>query len=134
AALRLAEFLRARQLTEVDVVAHSMGGVILRWAMNHCEMPRLRRAVLIASPGDGAWLAGELHRRSGPIYPLSFGRAGLQLRRGEQGLCGLAGDLAMAEMGVIAGGNGTPRGMPRFLPLPGDNDGTVMVDETISPG
>lgn len=133
-ALKLARWMDQKRITEFDAVTHSMGGVILRWAMSHCDMPRLHRAVMIAPPNEGSWLATRLHQRLGLVYPLCFGQAGLQLRSGELGLASQAGDLAGAEAGVIAGGCGSPEGIRNWFKIPGDCDGTVAVEETIFPG
>lgn len=121
---------------EVDAVVHSMGGIVLRWAMNHQPMPRLRRAVMIGTPNQGAWMARWMYEKTGASFPLIHGEAALQLRPGSEGIIGQAGDLGDAEVGVIAGGTGSNRGMREWtrIPIPGDNDGVVRVEETILPG
>lgn len=129
----LALFLRSLGREEVDVVTFSLGGIVLRWAANHHELPRIGRAVLLAPPNHGAFMADRLHEKLGWLFPLFWGRAALQLRRGDKGLAARAGDLPKAtEVGIIAGGTGKGKG---FNPaIPGDNDLTVAVAETILPG
>lgn len=133
-AVLLSRWLEARRITEFDAVTHSQGGVILRWAMTHCEMPTLHRAVLVAPPNEGSWLACRLQQKMGPLYPLIFGQAAMQLRAGDLGIAGRAGDLHGSEAGVIAGGSGQPTGIRNWFKIPGDCDGTVAVEETIFPG
>lgn len=132
-AARLATWLRALGESEVDIVAFSLGSILVRWAANHHEIPRLRRVVMLGPPNGGATMADWLSERLGPAYPAIWGRSALQLRRGDRGLCERAGLLpAGTELGVIAGGRGNARG---YNPLIGrDNDRTVAVAETIMPG
>ncbi len=133
-ALLISDHLQRLNLRDFDAVTHSTGGLLLRWAVNHCPMPRLRRAVMVAPPNGGAWIADYLHRRMGPFYPLVYGQSGLQLRRDERGIAPLARRLEGSEVGIIAGGSGTSRGKRNLLGIPGDNDGTIAVEETILPG
>ncbi|MCC5874634.1 MAG: hypothetical protein JJU11_00310 [Candidatus Sumerlaeia bacterium] len=133
-AIRLSQWLEERRISEFDAVTHSMGGVILRWAMTHCDMPTLHRAVLVAPPNEGTWLANHLNQKLGVLFPLLFGQAAMQLRAGDLGIAGRAGDLGSAEAGVIAGGSGQPTGIRNWFKIPGDCDGTVAVEETIFPG
>lgn len=133
-AVRLARWLEEKRIGDFDAVTHSMGSVVLRWAMTHCGMPRLRRAVLIAGPNEGSLLAIRLSRKLGPLFTFSFGQTVLQLRSGPLGLASHSGTLDGVEAGVIAGGSGTPEGVRNWFRLPGDCDGTVAVEETIFPG
>ncbi len=135
---RLAEMLARRMaklgVKEFDAVTHSMGGVVLRWAMNHQPMPKLRRAVMIAPPNNGSWLAAHLSKKMGVFFRWVFGQGGLQMRPGRLGIATRAGLLENAEVGIIAGGNGTAKGKRNWFNIPGDGDGTVAVEETILPG
>lgn len=134
AAALLAEQVRELNVTEFDAVTHSAGGVALRWMMSHEEVPKLRRAVLIAAPNNGAQLAEMAHRRAGFLYPLVMGDFGLQLRSSPEGIVSEAGVLEGSEVGIIAGGSGTSRGMRNVFGITGDNDGIVAVEETTLPG
>ncbi|MBI5155337.1 hypothetical protein HZA57_08880, partial [Candidatus Poribacteria bacterium] len=132
-AQRLAAFLRSLQCESVDIVAYSLGSILMRWAVNHCDMPPVRHAVMLGPPNCGAYMADFLSRKMGPVYPLIYGRCALQLRRGAFGLCARAGLMAPeTKLGIIAGGRGVPRGYNPIVP--GDNDGTVGVQETVLPG
>ncbi len=130
----VARKLRELGIEECDVVTHSLGGVLLRWCWNNQKMPRIRRAVMISPPNQGSILAQRLHNRLGPVFPFFYGEAALQLRPGNKGLCKRAGSLSGVELGIIAGGSGTPKGVRNLFGIPGDNDGTVAVEETILPG
>jgi triacylglycerol lipase len=68
----------------VDLVCHSMGGLVARWCIVH-EPSRVRRCVTIASPHSGV-------RFRGPI----LGRGGRQLRAGTKFLA----ELGRAPLGV----------------------------------
>jgi len=131
---RVALRLKALGIREFDAVTFSMGGIVLRWAMNNEAMPRLRRVVMIGPPNSGSHTADTLHRWLGPVFPLVWGAAGLQLRRNPQGVAGRAGLLPGAELGILVGGSGTPRGLPNPFRIPGDNDGIVGVEESIIRG
>jgi len=132
-ARRLARALRERAEEPLDVVTFSLGGVLLRWAANHESIPRLRRVVMIGPPNQGAWMADWADAHLGPLFPLMFGRAARQLRTGNKGLCADAGRLPEeVELGIVAGGTGTPRGVVAMIP--GDNDRIVRVEETTLEG
>lgn len=132
-ATRLAKFLADLDEPVLDVVAFSMGNIILRWAANHHDIPKLRRVVMIGPPNQGAFMADWLDKKIGVLFPLIFGRCAKQMRRGDKGLAARAGNLPEdTQIGVIAGGTGTEQGY-NFI-IPGDNDRTVAVSETILPG
>jgi pimeloyl-ACP methyl ester carboxylesterase len=130
----LSQTLKKHGVRQFDAITHSAGGVILRWAMNHCAMPHLRRAVLVSAPNTGAWLADYWSGKAPWLLRFVMGESGLQVRRGERGLPAHAGLLEGIEFGVIAGGSGKPGGVRSPFPIPGDNDRMVAVEETILPG
>lgn len=106
----------------IDLVAHSMGGLVLRCYLRDFEDDRIHRAVLLGVPNHGARIADRLH--TNPLYRAIYGPAGQQLTSEEEGLIA---DLPIpqCEFGVIAGGRGGVKG---FNPLlSGDNDSTVTV-------
>ena len=115
---RLVETIGAR---EVDIVAHSLGGLIALQAL--CDAPTLKvgRVVCLGSPlaGSGA-AAGMLHW---PMASLMLGRSADLLRKG------FATCPSNAEVGVVAGR--VPHGLGAlFAGFGGDHDGTVAVAET----
>lgn len=132
-AAELAKWLRGLGEEPVHVVAFSMGGLLLRWAANHHDIPRLGRVVMMGTPNQGAFLADWMDERLGPLFPMVWGRGALQLRRGAKGLAQRAGRLPDGvEAGVVAGGRRAARGLNPLIP--GDNDSTVAVQETPLPG
>lgn len=146
---------RLTGVEEIDVVAFSMGNLILRhWLGDRLAAarggveetapgatppddgsprPRLRRCVMIGPPNHGAvraklWQASPLGRE---LFSLALGDAGEQLgvRFSE-----IRDRLAVpeGEFAIIAGGKGDADGW--HAAIPGDDDGTVGVDETKLPG
>lgn len=115
---RLVETIGER---EVDIVAHSLGGLIALQAL--CDAPGLKvgRVVCLGSPlaGSGA-AAGMLHW---PMTAILLGRSADLLRKG------FSACPSNAEIGVIAGR--VPHGLGAlFAGFGGDHDGTVAVEET----
>jgi len=129
-AQRLSQFLNNLGEQTIDVVTYSLGGILLRWAANHCgPIPQLRRVVMIGPPNQGSYLGSRLHNALGPVFPLMVGATAKQLRSGNEGLCAGAGLLPEeTELGIIAGGTDNDRGY-NFL-IPGDNDRILKPEET----
>lgn len=116
-------------INSIDVVCHSMGGLLLRaFVMQHKE-PRFRRAVMLGVPNKGAQIADFLKKN--PLFKAVMGPAGQQLVTGKDSLIDKlpAPDF---EFGVLAGGKSAARGYNPLLP--GDNDSTVTVASTRLPG
>lgn len=113
---------------QVDVIAHSMGGLIVRSYLSGKQaasgtftppaVPKIRKAVFLATPHFGAYLADN------PLAPLLFG-SGVQpqaMKRGSQFLWDLAtwnqlGDDLRGIDAVAVAGNG---GLFATPPFPGD--------------
>lgn len=113
----------------IHVVAHSMGGLLLRAYVMKYQEPRFGRAVMLGVPNRGAEIADVL--KNNPLFKAILGPAGQQLVTSED--C-VVQTLPVPEFpfGVIAGGRSQPKG---FNPLlPGDNDLTVTVASTRLPG
>lgn len=116
-------------IESIDVVGHSMGGLVLRgFTMDHTE-PRLRRAVMLGVPNKGAEMADFL--KSNPLFKMILGPAGQQLATDGEGLIGKMPPPA-CEFGILAGGRSATKGYNPLLP--GDNDATVTVASTRLPG
>ncbi|MEX0701219.1 MAG: alpha/beta fold hydrolase [Planctomycetales bacterium] len=116
----------------IDLVVHSMGGLVVRAYLAEHEDERLHRMVMIAVPNLGAHMADRMENGAlrGP-FRLILGEAGGQMVRGEMGLSGKL-PTPEFEFGVIAGARGTDDG---YNPLiPGDDDGTIAVESTKLPG
>jgi pimeloyl-ACP methyl ester carboxylesterase len=109
----------------IDVVTHSMGGIVLRAAVAAGILPpeALRRVVMLAPPNHGSELADRL--RDFLVYRLATGPAGQQI--------GTAGDSVPRrlppppfEVGIIAGRRS---GNPLFARVLGtESDGKVTVE------
>ena len=119
-------------IDQVDIVVHSMGGLLVRTYLleqNENRDPRLHRMVMLGVPNRGARLANMLQKNL--LYQWIYGPAGQQLVEEAEGFIASlpVPDFAFA---VIAGGRGTPYGWNPLIP--GDDDGTVTVECTRLPG
>jgi pimeloyl-ACP methyl ester carboxylesterase len=117
----LAEFIRGLKTEQVDVVGHSLGGLVaLNLFEDHHDLPP-GRLVLMGSPTSGSAVAERLVKWR-PVRPL-IGRARTALerryRRAPPG----------RDTGVVAGTRGL--GLGRVVhDLEQPNDGTIAVSET----
>ncbi|MDD5330671.1 MAG: alpha/beta fold hydrolase [Sulfuricella sp.] len=121
----LAQFISHTSGTDLHLVGHSLGGlVILHMLARHAD-PRLRRAVLMGSPAAGSHCASVLART--PVLSALLGRSlkdWLAQPRPQPS--------APVEIGVLAGSRSF--GLGRLAPgLPRPNDGVVAVAETRLP-
>jgi triacylglycerol lipase len=93
-AAEIAEILRARPaagMESIDVVAHSMGGLAVRYLLQHHAEGRLiRRVVFMATPHRGTWAA----------Y-LGWGAGAAQMRMGSDFLRALGGAESDVELLTI---------------------------------
>jgi pimeloyl-ACP methyl ester carboxylesterase len=112
----------------VHFVAHSMGNLVVR-RMFDKKLPNLGRMVMIAPPNQGSMLAQQL--RDLDIYRWFFGPAGQQLPADRVEFFNTL-PVPPCPFGIIAGGRGTEKGYNPLLP--GDDDGTVRVEETLLAG
>lgn len=119
---RLALYLRALEAPGVHLVAHSLGGLLVRHLVHQDPAPRLGRVVTLGTPHQGSY-AGRFLYRHRLLRPL----LGRSIERG------VLGDLPPwppdHPLGNIAG---TRRlGLGQLVPgLPVPNDGTVALEET----
>lgn len=129
-ALRAADLLLAlRQRNPdatIDIVTHSMGGVLARAALGLSEDIGVHRVVMLSPPNQGAQMAARV-RAMLPVHRLGWDPL-------QQLLPGVPSDhpLPTAEVGVLTGGTGLPRGYNALLGA--DNDLMVRVDEAHLPG
>jgi pimeloyl-ACP methyl ester carboxylesterase len=87
---------------EIYGVGHSLGGLVLRYALTHFPLPAIRRAVLIASPNQGS--ATARYFKGFPPFRWIFGtRAARELAADPPGIFGEAGIPQGVEIGVLAG-------------------------------
>ena len=121
-AQRLQEFLNTLDDAPVHMVAHSLGGLLVRRLF--CDFPEQKpgRIVTLGTPHKGSFVARKMNQHF--IGRLLFGRS-LSY--------GLLGDAppwtSDHEIGVIAGDRGW--GVGRVVTrLPKPNDGSVVLEET----
>jgi pimeloyl-ACP methyl ester carboxylesterase len=116
-------------IEQIDLVVHSMGGLVLRTYLRDHRDPRFHRMVMLGVPNLGARMANIVQQN--PLYRLIFGPAGQQLIEDPEGyIAGLP--TPDFEFAVIGGARGTENGWNPLIP--GDDDGTVSVDNTRLPG
>lgn len=127
AAHAIAAVSSAHDDAPVDVVTHSMGGLVLRAALRHG--PPVRRAVMLSPPNQGAQ-AAALVREVLPVHKLGWDPLAPLLPGRPQALPDPAEHAV--EVGVLTGGTGDPGGYSGLLE--GDNDGKVRVVEARLPG
>lgn len=111
-------------------VTHSLGGLILRAALNHPDCPpeaHLGRAVLLAPPNKGAALARMFH--SCPMARWIFGnRAGQQLMTYTEKEIGDLGEFPQGMEVMVIAGNEDNCFSKMWITEP--NDGKVTIEET----
>jgi pimeloyl-ACP methyl ester carboxylesterase len=122
-AAKLAAFIDAVPAATVHVVAHSLGGVLVRAMLETARSPRLGRVVCLGSPFTGSRTAARVARLPGGARLI--GRSlGDVLARG-----GFDSWRAPHEVGIIAGHVSFGFGL-LFGPFGEPNDGTVAIAET----
>lgn len=115
-------------IEQIDIVTHSLGGIVVREYLQQEPDERLHRLVMIGTPNLGAHIAKTFKRNV--AFRIIFGPSGQQLATDSQYVDSLP--TPDFPFGVIAGARGKPQG---FNPLlPGDDDGVVSVDSTRLPG
>ncbi len=129
----LAAFLARLSVPHVDLVAHSLGGLVVLHLLagrtgsqaDTGPGPRVRRVVLLGPPLGGSAVARRLSRWAPGRWLLG--------RSVEQGLLGERPAVPPGvDLAVIAGSRGWGIGW-LFGGLPRPNDGTVAVAETRAP-
>lgn len=113
----------------VCFVGHSLGGLVVRSYLSRPDAVRAHACVFIGTPQRGAMLAGV--RSKMLLFSLIMGdQAALQLVPGHPFYASLR-RLDGIAVGTIAGGLGDGDGYSTTIP--GDDDGTVAVDEATLP-
>jgi pimeloyl-ACP methyl ester carboxylesterase len=119
---RLQKFLSSLHDDTIHIVAHSLGGLLVRQLFHDFPKQKPGRVVTLGTPHRGSYVAGQLNKHM-------WGRVLL----GKSLQQGLLGDAPLwnvdHEIGVIAGDRGI--GVGKILTrLPKSSDGTVVLEET----
>lgn len=110
---------------KVNIVAHSLGGLIVRAYLNLKPMDNVGRVVMICTPNQGSQIADGV-RNSG-LFKKLFGPAGQQLITDQDDIGCISG-IVYYDLGIIAGSKSLN---PIFSSLlPGKDDGVVSVEHT----
>jgi pimeloyl-ACP methyl ester carboxylesterase len=110
----------------LDIVTHSMGGLVARALIADSRPPNLGRVVMCAPPNRGSELADLLVSLNLADTLLGPAHAHLVTRRGQANEA-LLGTVDY-ELGIIAGNRSLTPVPPRLLPPP--HDGLVSVQAT----
>ena len=125
----LQRFIAATSASEIHLVGHSMGGLIILDLLAHAPDPRLRRAVFLGTPSLDSHCARRLARVAG--MPTLLGRSIMEWL--SRPTTSQVLPQSAVPVGVLAGTRSV--GLGRIVPsLPQPNDGVVSVSETRLPG
>ena len=109
----------------IHFVTHSLGGIVLRYYLEHHEIDRLGRVVMLAPPNRGSEVVDNY--RWVPGFKLLNGPAGLQLGTDDNSILSKMGPVDF-ELGVIAGTHTFNPILSQSLANP--DDGKVSVEKT----
>lgn len=109
----------------VNVVGHSLGGILLRQYLETHEIPNLKRVVMLGPPNEGSAVVDALKRFPG--FTLVNGPAGSQLGTKPNDLPNTLKTVDF-ELGIIAGTRTINLVLSQFLSNP--DDGKVSVEST----
>lgn len=120
-AVKLNHYIASLQADEVHLVAHSLGGLLVRALFHYFPQQPPGKVVMIATPSSGSVVADRIRRNK--LGRILAGQAlGQYLSEGQQ-WAPLKRDVL-----VIAGNRGVGVGT-LVGGLEGDNDGTVSINE-----
>ncbi|MEM7078275.1 MAG: alpha/beta hydrolase [Pseudomonadota bacterium] len=106
-------------------VTHSLGGILVRYHLQHHAVEALGRVVMIGPPNQGSEVVDDY--RKVPGFKLLNGPAGLQLGTDSNSVPRALGEVAF-DLGVIAGTRTMNPILSQSLPNP--DDGKVSVANT----
>ena len=109
----------------VNIVTHSMGGILTRYYLAENSIPNLGRVVMLAPPNQGSIVVDNLKKVPG-FYSLN-GPAGMQLGTDEHSIPSQLPEVDF-ELGVIAGSRSINPLLS--LQIPNPDDGTISAAST----
>mgnify|MGYP001489731353 CR=1 FL=1 len=113
---------------KVHFVTHSLGALVVRYYLSERKIKNLGRFVMVAPPNQGSvW--GKTLVRNIPAMRYLLGITGEEL---QYSLKYRPDQPPPCEFGIISGGTGKDYGLNPLIP--GDNDATVAVSETVMEG
>lgn len=129
---QLKHFVATTRATDIHLVGHSLGGLVILDLLRQTPDPRLRRAVLLGTPCMDSYCARRLTRIAGMSALL--GRSiGEWLSRPPDAIDAPGAPGFAIAVGVLAGTRSV--GLGRVVPgLARPNDGVVALAETRLPG
>lgn len=110
----------------IDIVTHSMGGILVRQYLQTHTVPELKRLVMLGPPNHGSEVSSLYKDKS--WYRWFTGQAGQQLHAGADSLPNQLKPLTGVEIGVIAGTKSADPWFSSHIPAP--HDGKVSVAST----
>lgn len=120
---------RRNRATKIDLVTHSLGGILVRSYLARHTILNLGRVVMLAPPNQGSEVVDKLGRFA--LFTSINGPAGNELGTGENSLPNQLGP-ANFPVGVIAGDRSI--NWINSLLIPGPDDGKVSVRRARLPG
>jgi hypothetical protein len=108
----------------IHFVAHSLGGILLRYYLSQNDIPDLGRVVMLAPPNQGSVAADKM--RGVPGFDWLNGPAGRQIGKGPESVPLRLGP-ANFELGIIAGNRSIDPLTSAVLPNP--DDGRISVED-----
>ncbi|HHJ16678.1 MAG TPA: alpha/beta hydrolase [Gammaproteobacteria bacterium] len=114
---------REQSATPINIVTHSLGGILVRQYLKVHELPELKRVVMLGPPNGGSEVVDRL--RDVSFFNLINGPAGSQLGTGPEDIPAMLGPVDF-ELGVIAGTESINPVLSTMLPDP--DDGKVSVE------
>ena len=119
---------RQQGATTIHIVTHSLGGILIRYYLQHQPVSEIGRIVMLSPPNRGSEIADRL--KDCRIYQWILGPVGQQLGTGHDSLPNRLTGLGH-EVGIITGNRTSDPWFAHFFD--GENDGKVSVESARLP-